>query len=292
MWTQMLGKIRLASCPQLNHWWHVALHPNARGLSSPAIPFRSRIYDVELDLVGHELVIQTNDGHRRALPLRSVPVSETYGELMRALRDLYIQPTLYTLPIEVPDPVRFENDTIHASYDPEWARRFATVVLQSKRVLERFRSSWLGKCSPVHFFWGGFDLAVTRFSGRRAPEHGPVPYTPLSIVREAYSHEVMSVGFWPGTGTIDAMYYAYAYPEPEGFREAHITSDAFYEPSLGEFILPYEAVRTARDPDKALLEFAENAYEACADLGHWDRDVLERPTERLEREAMPAELRT
>ncbi len=277
MWTQIAGKIRLALCPRLNHWWQVALHPYARGLTTLLTPFGQRLFEIRFDLVGHELVIETANGQKYARPLSAVSVAELYRELMDVLHGFGIDPSISTLPSEVEHPTRFEEDTVHAAYDPVYARRFGAVLVQSDRVLQKYRSRFVGKSSPVHFFWGGFDLAVTRFSGRTAPEHPSVPNVPDFVVREAYSHEVMSVGFWPGAGAIDACFYAYAYPEPRGFRDAAVLPrEAAYNATLGEFVLPYEAVRTANDPDEALLTFAESTYAAAADLGAWDRAALER----------------
>jgi hypothetical protein len=277
MITQMIGKVRLCLCARQNHYWHVTLLPSPRGLATPPIPFGSRVLEMRLDLVGHELVLETSGGERHAIPLRSAPIAELYRELVAALRVLGVEQCFSTLPSEVEHPIRFERDWTHVTYEPSSARRFGAMLVQASRVLERFRAEFLGKSSPVHFFWGGFDLAITRFSGRRAPAHPPVPFTPLEVVREAYSHEVMSVGFWPGAGAVDACFYAYAYPEPAGFPNAKVRPRAArYEATLGEWLLPYEAVRTARDPDVAVLAFARSAYEAAADLAHWDRAALER----------------
>jgi hypothetical protein len=277
MITQIVGKIRLALCPASNHYWHVTLLPAPRGLGTPPIPYGDLVFEVRLDLVGHELLIETSEGTRHAVPLRSVPIAQLHHELMAGLHALGIDVQISTVPSEVEHPLRFPDDTAHATYDPLYARRFGAVLGQAARVLERFRARFLGKSSPVHFFWGGFDLAVTRFSGRKAPPHASVPFTPDEVVREAYSHEVVSVGFWPGVGAFDACFYAYAYPEPAGFRDAKVTpAAARWEATLGEWILPYEAVRAAGDPDEAILAFAQSAYEAAAALGKWDRGALER----------------
>jgi hypothetical protein len=277
MWTQIVGKIQLALCPPLNHWWHVALHPYPRGLTTAPIPHGDRVFAIRFDFIGHELAVEASDGHREAIPLRPISVAGMYREIMTALQVLGISPRVSTRPAEVERPIPFELDTEHAAYDPEYASRFGAVVLQSHRVLEEYRGRFVGRSSPVHFFWGGFDLAVTRFSGRRAPLHPPVPFIPDEVVREGYSHEVMSVGFWPGGGPFDACYYAYAYPEPPGFRDVTLLpSQAHFEAALGEFVLPYEAVRCAMDPDATILAFAETAYSAAAELGRWDRGALER----------------
>lgn len=275
MLTQIVGKIRLALSPHVNHWWNVALHPTPLGLTSQPTPYDDRVFEIRFDFAAHELLIETDDGQRILLPLRAVSIAELHREIMSALHVLGIDPAIRTLPAEIENPIPFERDTVHKSYDPIYAHRFAHVLAHAQHALEEYRSSFIGKCSPVHFFWGGFDLAVTRFSGRRAPEHGPVPNIPLSVVREAYSHEVMSVGFWPGAGDVDALFYAYAYPEPAGFSSKTI-DHAHYEPALGEFLLPYETVRSSSDPDKMIRDFAQQTYESTADLARWDRASLER----------------
>jgi hypothetical protein len=278
LWTQIVGKIRLAQTPWLNHSWHVTLSVTARGLTTSPIPFGLRIVQIDFDFIDHRVRIEASDGSRREVPLRAQPVADFHAGIMAALDDLGVPVSIDETPNELPDPIRFSEDRVHASYDPEFANRFWRVLLQADRVFKAFRTSFVGKCSPVHFFWGSFDLAVTRFSGRGAPLHpGGVPHLADEVVREAYSHEVSSAGFWPGGGAIDyPAFYSYAYPEPEGFRTASIEPpDAFFSEALGEYILPYEAVRTAESPDRALLAFLHSTYAAAADAGRWDRAALE-----------------
>ena len=273
MWTQIVGKVRLALTPLVNHWWNVPLYVGARGLTTSSIPYRDRAFEVRFDFVQHELVLQTSDGGVRTLPLAPRSVADFHAGFMEMLRASGIDVTIWTTPVEIPDPIPFEQDRVHASYDPEYAQRFWRILVSVDRIFNEFRSRFVGKCSPVHFFWGSFDLAVTRFSGRRAPERPGVD----AITREAYSHEVTSVGFWPGSGTIDAAFYAYAVPEPSGFREQRVAPErASYNASLGEFILMYDDVRAAPSPSAALREFCEATYAAGADLGQWDRSALER----------------
>ncbi len=278
LWTQIVGKIRLAATPWLNHSWHVTLRVTARGLRTPLIRTGRHDFEMEFDFIDHTLWIRTAEGHFRQVMLRPVPVAEVYADLMIALRELGISVDVNEMPNEIADAVRFSEDRIHAAYDPDYANRFWRVLLRAHEVLEHFRTSFLGKASPVHFFWGSFDLAVTRFSGRRAPLHpGGIPHLPDAVVREAYSHEVSSAGFWPGGGPIDyAAFYSYAYPVPEGFASAEVRPrEAFFSKELGEFILPYDAVRTAPDPKGALIRFLQSTYEAAANLGKWDRPNLE-----------------
>ncbi len=278
LWTQIVGKIRLAQTPWLNHSWHVVLYLTPRGLTTSPVLHGQRMFRIDFDFIDHRLLIDAGNGTQRQLPLRPQPVADYYAAVMQALSDLDIAVTINTRPNEIAEAIRFEDDRIHAAYEPAHARRFWQILLQTDRVLKTFRSGFIGKCSPVHFFWGSFDLAVTRFSGRRAPLHpGGVPNLPDTVAREAYSHEVSSVGFWPGGGVIDyPAFYSYAYPEPEGFRTARVMpSAAFFSQELGEFILPYDAVRNAGSPDRTLLDFAQSTYDAAADLGHWDRAQLE-----------------
>jgi Family of unknown function (DUF5996) len=279
MWTQIVGKIRLVQTPWVNHSWHVALYVTPRGMTTTAIPHGTRTFQIDFDFVDHQLVIQTSDGALRTIPLRPVSVADFYAELMTTLRDLDLAVSIITKPNEVASPIPFERDHTHASYDPIYANRFWRVLLQSDRVLKEFRSRFIGKCSPVHFFWGSFDLAVTRFSGRPAPQHpGGVPNLPDAITREAYSHEVSSCGFWPGGGPVPMpVFYAYSYPEPDGFKAAPVRPDsAFYHPDMREFLLPYDQVQQAPSPDDVLLEFLQSTYAAAANLGAWDRRALER----------------
>ena len=277
LWTQVIGKIRLALAPMVNHWWQVPLYVTARGLTTSPMPYGARVFQIDFDFLAHELRIQTADGPLRTLTLQPKSVAVFYRETMEALRSLGIEISIWTTPCEIPDPIPFEKDEKHAAYDAEYAQRFWRVLVQADRVFTAFRSRFTGKVSPVHFFWGGPDLAVTRFSGRRAPEHGSVPNIPDRVVREAYSHEVSSCGFWPGiAGVSGPVFYAYAYPEPPGFKDYPVSPEAaFYSTPMGEFLLPYDAVRTAPNPDDLLLGFLQSTYVAAADRGHWDRAALE-----------------
>jgi Family of unknown function (DUF5996) len=277
MWTQIVGKIRLAKTPWINHSWHVTLYPTARGLTTGPIPDGNRVFEIRFDFIAHELRILTDDGSIRQLELKPQSVAKFYRLVMDALHELGISVEINTTPNEVADAIPFERDDKHASYDPEYANRFWRVLLQSSRVFTEFRSGFCGKCSPVHFFWGSFDLAVTRFSGRAAPPHpGGVPHLPDKITREAYSQEVSSLGFWPGNDQMPApIFYSYAYPEPKGFAQAAVRpGPASYNPQLREFILPYDEVRRASSPDEAILEFAQSTYDAASTLGNWDRTTL------------------
>jgi hypothetical protein len=278
MWTQIIGKIRLTRTPWINHSWHVTLYLTARGLTTSPIPHPAGIFEIRFDFIDHELRILKSDGAVQVIELRPKSVAAFYREVMAALSELKIDTRINTTPNEVEPAIPFDEDDKHRSYDPEYANRFWRVLLQSARVFQEFRSCFCGKCSPVHFFWGSFDLAVTRFSGRPAPPHpGGVPHLSDAVTREAYSQEVSSLGFWPGNSAMPTpVFYSYAYPEPPGFAEAKIQPDAaFYESKLREFVLPYDAVRTAENPDKALLEFAQSAYDAASKLGKWDRASLE-----------------
>jgi len=275
MWTQMVGKTCLALAPRQNHWWQVTLHVTARGLATGPLPFGPRTLDAEFDFVEHELVLRTDEGAVLEIPLRPRSVAEFYRLYLKALETLAIRVKLWPMPVEVEHPIRFTDDDVHASYDPEYANRCWRILVRVDDVLRRFRAPFLGKCSPVHFFWGSFDLAVTRFSGRRAPERPGVD----AVTREGYSHEVISAGFWPGSGAVqEAAFYAYAAPEPAGLRDAGIRpSAAYFQPQMSVFILPYDAVRTAGSPDETVLAFLQSTYDAAADLANWDRDALERP---------------
>ncbi len=274
MWTQMAGKVKLALCPNANHWWNVTLHVNSRGLTTQPIPYRDRVFEMQFDFQKHSLDIECSDGQRREIALEPRSVADFYREFSDALTSLDIRVKIWPMPVEIPNPIRFDEDRTHASYDPEYAERFWRVLLSAESVLEEFRARFLGKSSPVHFFWGSFDLAVTRFSGRRAPDRPGAD----RITREAYSHEVISVGFWPGTERVcDAAFYAYAAPEPHGFAQATVRpAAALYEKALGEFLLHYEDVRRSDSPAQALMDFAQSTYEAGATLGNWDRVALER----------------
>ena len=278
MWTQIVGKTRLAQSPMINHWWQAPLYVTSRGLTTSPIPYGGRTFQVDFDFIDHELRIETSDGAAHSLALRPQSVAEFYRDFMAGLRSLDIEVNILTTPSEVENPIPFEKDAKHAAYDGGQAHRFWLALTQADRVMQQFRSRFIGKCSPVHFFWGGFDLAVTRFSGRRAPEHPSVPNTPDFVVREAYSHEVSSAGFWPGNAASpEPVFYSYAYPEPEGFAGWSPEPDeAYYSPEMKEFILPYEVVRRAKEPDRTLMRFLQSAYDAAADLGKWDRAALER----------------
>ena len=275
MWTQIVGKTRLALAPPENHWWHVPLYVSARGLITGPMPGRSRSLDVEFDFIDHRLVMRTSDGGLETLPLEPQSVATFYRRYLDALRRLGFEAQIWPVPVEVEHTIPFGEDEQHASYEPEDAYRIWRILSLVEDVFKRFKGDYLGKCSPVHFFWGSFDLAVTRFSGRRAPVRPDAD----PVTREAYSHEVISGGFWPGSGPIEeASFYAYAAPEPAGFRDATVQPEAaYYHSALGEFLLPYEAVRTAPSPSAMLLSFLQSAYDAAATLGGWDREALERP---------------
>jgi hypothetical protein len=278
LWTQIVGKIRLARAPWLNHSWHVALYVTARGLTTSPIPDGVRTFQIDLDFIDHALRIWTSDGATRQFALAGQSVASFYTAIMADLAELGIHVAIDEVPNELPEPVRFSQDNRHASYDPAAVRRFFQILANTDRVFKQFRTGFLGKASPVHFFWGSFDLAVTRFSGRRAPRHpGGVPHLSDQVACEAYSHEESSAGFWPGSGAIDyPAFYSYAYPEPAGFRATAVRPQAaFFSEALGEFILPYDAVRTAAEPDQALLDFLQSTYEAAANAANWDRDALE-----------------
>ncbi len=279
LWTQIVGKIRLKLTPWLNHSWQVPLYVSVRGLSTSPIPIGAEALEIEFDFIDHRLVLRTSRGDRRALALRAQPVAGFYENVFAALRDLGIAVSIYGVPNELPDPVPFAEDRTHASYDADAVHRFWRALLHADAVFKNFRSGFLGKASPVHFFWGSFDLAVTRFSGRPAPRHpGGVPGLPDAIVREAYSHEVSSAGFWPGNEMFpQAAFYSYAYPEPKGYREQPVPPGARYEAALGEFVLPYDALRSASDPDALLMDFLGATYAAAAVCGDWDRARLECP---------------
>jgi hypothetical protein len=274
MWTQVVGKVRLALSPRMNHWWEVPLYVNSRGLTTSAIPYRGGNFEIQFDFIEHVLQIQTCWGTSQTLPLKPQSVADFYAAFMAALHKLDIQVEIWATPVEVPNPVPFEKDTQHHSYDADYAHRFWQILILSQEVFGEFRARFIGKCSPVHFFWGSFDLAVTRFSGRRAPERSGAD----AITREAYSHEVISAGFWPGGGEAQAAaYYCYAAPEPADFRAQPVQpGKAFYDPQLKEFLLMYDDVRKAVSPREALLAFLQSTYEAGANLGNWNRKELER----------------
>ena len=279
MWLQIVGKIRLTQCPWLNHSWHVALQVTARGLTTRLMPFGATSFQIDFDFVEHYLVIGVTDGGVRSVPLEPQSTAAFYRKVMEAMHALGVPVTIHTTPNELPDPIPFDKDEVHCSYDREYANRYWRVLVQTDRVFEDFRSRFIGKCSPVHFFWGSADLAVTRFSGRTAPQHpGGIPNLPDWVAREAYSHEVSSAGFWAGGEQYpQPTFYSYAYPEPPGFAHAAVRpAAARFSDVLKEFVLPYEEMRQCVSPEAALLEFLQSTYAAAASLGQWDRDALER----------------
>jgi len=280
LWTQIVGKVRLVRTPWINHQWHVPLYVTARGLGTSSIPAGERLFEIDFDFHRHTLDIVVSDGTSASLALRPRTVADFYGEFTDRLAGLGLETRIHTTPSEIADAIPFDEDTEHRSYDADAVRTFWQALVSMQRVFQRFRARFVGKTSPVHFFWGSFDLAVTRFSGRRAPEHpAGVPNFPDWVAREAYSHEVSSLGFWPGGEAYpEPIFYSYAYPSPEGFSEYPVGPEgAFFLEALGEFVLPYEAVRTAPDPDLALLTFAQDSYEAAAELAGWERAELEWP---------------
>ena len=278
MWAQIVGKVALAQAPAVNHCWAVALHPTARGLETAPLPHGKRSFTIAFDFIEHQLRIHTSDGDHHMLPLAPRSVADFYRELMAALHAMDLSVRIWPMPVEIPSPIRFDQDTVHRSYDPEFANRFWRIVVQVHRVFTACRAAFIGKCSPVHFFWGSFDLAVTRFSGRPAPPRdGP------AFMRDAYSHEVISHGFWPGSAPVfEPAFYAYAAPEPPGLKTARVLPDAaFYHRDLNEFILPYDAVRTADSSDAALAAFVESTYDRAATLAGWDHPALERGAQQV-----------
>jgi hypothetical protein len=280
LYAQIVGKVRLVQSPWVNHSWHVTFYVTPRGLTTSAIPHGSRAFRIDFDFIDHRVTIASSDGARGGFALEPRSVAAFYTALMDELTRLGLPVTIYRKPNEVADAIRFDEDETHRSYDSEYANRFWRILVQSDRVFKRFRAGFIGKCSPVHFFWGAPDLAVTRFSGRSAPPHpGGVPNLPDRVAREAYSHEVSSCGFWPGGGAVrHAAFYSYAYPEPRGYADATVKPEsACYNTDLREFILPYDAVRRSPAPDETLLEFLQTTYDAAADLAKWDRAALERP---------------
>lgn len=277
LWTQIVGKVRMVNAPLENHWWNVPLYVDARGLTTSLVPHGDRAFEVHFDFIEHSLTIAVDDGLRAAMPLEAGPVAQFYGQFMDLLDDLDLHTEIWTMPVEIEGAIAFDTDETHTAYDPAFAHAFWRALVQMDRVFTRFRSEFLGKVSPVHLFWGALDLAVTRFSGRTAPLHpGGAPNCGPFVMHEAYSHEVSSAGFWPG-GEGEGLFYSYAYPEPDGFRSFPVRPDAAsFDEALGEFVLPYEVVRTADDPDAVLLEFLQSTYEAAADRAAWDRAALER----------------
>jgi len=279
LWTQIVGKIRLTLTPWLNHGWQVPLYVTAQGLGTSPIPIGGEIFEIEFDFVGHRLSVRTSQGAERSLPLRPQPVADFYRATMDLLASMGIAVTINETPGEIANPIRFSEDRAHSAYDEAAAHRVWRALVQTDRIFKLFRTGFVGKASPVHFFWGSFDLAVTRFSGRRAPLHpGGVAGLPDDVTREAYSHEVSSAGFWPGNEAFPrAAFYSYAYPEPAGFRGRPASPGAAFDPTLGEFILPYDTVAEAPEPDALLLDFLSTTYAAAAETGNWDRAALECP---------------
>ncbi|HME28217.1 MAG TPA: DUF5996 family protein [Acetobacteraceae bacterium] len=283
LWTQVVGKVRLTHAPMINHWWQVPLYVTSRGLTTSPIPFGARSFQIDFDFIDHLLKILTSDGNVETMPLAPRSVADFYAEVMARLRGLGLETHIWTTPVEIADAIPFDQDTEHRSYDPDYVNRFWRALVQVDRVFKLFRSYFLGKVSPVHFFWGSFDLAVTRFSGRTAPKlTSNTPNLGAWVMREAYSREVSSCGFWPGNGGFGrAAFFSYAYPEPEGFASAPVRPDAtYYDQDLGQFILPYDAVGQAQAPDAVLMDYLSSTYAVAADLGHWDRAALERSDDR------------
>lgn len=275
-WMQIVGKIRLTLAPACNHWWQVTFYLTTRGLTTSPMPYGPLTCQIDFDFIEHHLSIETSAGARRTVELYPRPVADFYQEVMSQLRSLGINVAIWTVPVEVEERTPFEQDHHHAAYDPEYTWRFWQILVQVDRVLKVFRGRFLGKASPVHFYWGALDLAVTRFSGRTAPEHPGVPHVARYVMQSAYSHELTSCGFWPGAGLGSPAFYAYAYPEPNGYKTYPVQpGEAYYSPELGEFLLPYDAVRTSTGPDETLLAFLQSTYEAAAHLAQWDRAALE-----------------
>jgi len=279
-WTQIVGKVRLAATPWHIHSWHATLYLTGRGLTTSPVYVDGSAFQIDFDFIAHKLEIRTATGERRELALEPQSVADFYAALMQALESLELRIAIHGRPNEVPDPIAFAQDHVHSAYDADSANRFWRVLSETDRIFKFFRTGFLGKSSPVHFFWGSFDLAVTRFSGRPAPPHpGGIPNLPDGVTREAYSHEVSSAGFWPGGGPTDyAAFYSYAYPMPEAYSQVTVSpAEAFFSETAGEFILPYDVVRTSQDPERTLLEFLQSTYEAAADTGAWKREPLECP---------------
>jgi hypothetical protein len=277
-WTQIIGKIRLTLSPPMNHWWNTTLYVTRRGLTTSPMPYKEQCLQIDFDFIDHILLIRSTKDSPKTIALRPQSVADFYHEVMGTLESIGMPITIWTTPVEIQDRTPFEKDEKHAAYNPEYAQRVWHIMAEVSRVLEEFRSQFLGKVSPVHFFWGAFDLAVTRFSGRTAPPHPGAPNMARFVAVEAYSHEVSSCGFWPGGGPVnEAAFYAYAYPEPQGFKDCHIQPQgAFYHKEMREFLLPYETVRNAKSPDDKLLSFLQTTYEAAATCAKWDRQALER----------------
>lgn len=276
LWMQIVGKVRLELMPAINHCWSVTLYPTVRGLTTMSMPHGTRMLQIDFDFVEHMLLLQTSDGGRRTIPLKPMTVAAFYRQVMGALDGLGTHVHIWHIPVEIADPIPFEQDQTHRAYDPEYVQRFWRILLQTKRVFTIFRARFGGKVSPIHLFWGAMDLACTRFSGRTAPEHASMPGLPDCVTRDAYSHEVSSCGFWPGAPGVEPFFYSYAYPEPPGYAQSAVEpAQASYDPKFGEFVLPYAEMRQSANPDSALLEFLQGAYEAAANCGRWDRASLE-----------------
>ena len=276
LWMQIVGKIRLALVPAINHAWNVTLYPTGSGLTTAPMPYGSRMLQIDFDFIEHLLFLQTSDGGRRTVLLQPMTVAAFYQQVMTALDELQSPVRIWHMPVEIEHPIPFEQDQTHQAYDPIYANRFWRILLQTTRVFTTFRARFTGKVSPIHLFWGALDLACTRFSGRPAPEHPSMPGLPDRVTRDAYSHEVSSCGFWPGAPGIEPLFYSYAYPEPSGYAQTPVApAQAHFDSKLGEFVLPYEAMRQSADPDATLLEFLQTTYEAAANRAHWDRPALE-----------------
>ncbi len=276
MWTQIVGKVRLAFAPMENHWWQIPLYVTARGLTTSPIPYGREIFQIDFDFFEHVLRAESSNGRQRTIPLAGHSVASFYHDLMAVLRSLGVHVKLWTVPVEVEEQIPFEQDETHHSYEPEYANRFWRMLFQADRVMKAFRGRFTGKASPVHFFWGSFDLAATRFSGRKAPPMESAFHVAKYVMEEAYADECSSCGFWPGQGLGEPAFYAYQYPEPEGYAAASIMpAEAYYHPTLKEFVLPYEAVRNAPNWEETILSFLQTTYEAGANLAHWDRTALE-----------------
>jgi hypothetical protein len=276
LWMQIVGKIRLALTPPINHTWNVTLYPTVRGLTTSPMPYGRISLQIDFDFIEHVLLVETSEGDRRTIPLKPMTVAVFYQELMSALANIGCPARIWPVPCEIAQPIPFEQDSVHHDYDPEFAQRFWRILLQTTRVFTIFRARFTGKVSPIHLFWGALDLACTRFSGRTAPEHPSMPGLPDRVTRDAYSHEVSSCGFWPGAPGIEPFFYSYAYPEPPGYAEYSIApAQASFNSSFGEFVFPYEEMRLSPDPDAALLSFLQTTYEAAANCAHWDRAALE-----------------
>jgi Family of unknown function (DUF5996) len=276
LWMQIVGKIRLALMPPINHCWGVTLYPTVRGVTTSPMPYGNRSLQIDFDFVDHLLVMELSEGGRKTIPLKPMTVATFYRQVVAALDSLGAPVKIWPVPVEIADPIPFEKDEVHKDYDAEYAQRFWRILLQTSRVFEIFRARFQGKVSPIHLFWGALDLACTRFSGRTAPEHPSVPGLADRVTRDAYSHEVSSCGFWPGMPGVEPLFYSYAYPEPSGYREYAIAPiAAHFDPTFGEFILPYDAMRLSQDPDAALLDFLQTTYEAAATCANWDRTALD-----------------